>query len=451
MNNRECMEREISIKDLISFVLWNGRICLIAALAVMALLCGYKMSTLPEIPEEVDAAKLLEYEKDKAELTKGLETAKRTLANHQEYCDNTLLMQIDPYNKYTTQISFAISDIDATKAQEAFAPSETPYSYMSSRVQAQYTALWNGLDLARVFSQTSCRGIPDKYLREIVTFKDVGGGVFTIDAIGRTETESRQLANSMYQYFEAHRAEVGNASFPHAFALLGEGTTKVQIDHTLEETQIENENKIDTYQTNVEDAEKALEDLKEPSIPDQGSHVKTFVKWCIIGLIVGGGISAFGFFMCQLFNSRITGSEYIRTNFSLPFLGSLSSRGNFWQVLSRLCVGEYTWKEQKDALDYIIKCGAVHLPETGEVAIVSTCKKFDSDIVATLAHALSTPERSVRFAGNVAHSAEALEIVRQCEGVVLAEQACRTKDGAIAETIELAELLKKQVYGFYLM
>ena len=144
------MDSTISLTDLLAVVIqkWKG-IC--GALLAFALLLGgyqaYKQVSLandpensPEKIEERYQTALEDYETQKENLQKTLENQERSLESKEEYLEKSILLQIDPYDKYVANIVFTFSDID--ESAQLFRYPNTAADYLPKKIRSQYIELW---------------------------------------------------------------------------------------------------------------------------------------------------------------------------------------------------------------------------------------------------------------------------------------------------------------------
>ena len=151
------MENMIGLTDLLAAAIraWK-QICV--TMLVFALLLGgyqgyrqYKLATDPEnSPEKIEEryqAALEDYEKRGEELQKKLEGQEESLASKEEYREESLLIKIDPYNKYITNIVFSFSNID--ESAQLFRYPNTAADYLPKKIRSQYLELWKSMDVPR--------------------------------------------------------------------------------------------------------------------------------------------------------------------------------------------------------------------------------------------------------------------------------------------------------------
>lgn len=447
MEMKEYTDVEVNLKELLAAIVHGGRKILAVAL-IFAVLLGavgaLNHYVLEEDPEGAYQAALEEYELAKDELELALERAERDEANQREYNEKSQLLQIDPYNKITTTIVFAISGIDPESVTDSFGVTEIPASYITSRIQAQYMALWNGLDLEKIVSG----GVADKYLREVITLTATDGGVLTLAVSGSDAAACEQIAQSVYAAIAQSKEAVVNGSYDHQLTLLSDAVTKSAIDWTLEQIRLDNKAKLEKYQENVEKCEKELAQLSAPS---RDGGIKEIAVNAVIGAVIGVVLGIIWLVIDSFVKGCVSGSKQLSARYSLLHLGSLMKKTGFWAMRSYRVMGEKLWKNEEQACSYIRENGLSHLPEGGSLVIASTLEEVSEEVQKELSELLSAKGQKVTFVTDAAHCPQALAAISQCDGIVLAERAFASRNMAVKDVLKTAETLDKPIYGFVLL
>lgn len=456
------MKDTVTLKELFAIIVRRGKqvVCLMLAFALLLgiVQTGRKIAAAreeynsPEKIEERYQDALEDYQQNRENLEERLFKAQQQLEGQQEYNDNSLLLEIDPYNKAVTSINFAITDVDTNAFQQVFQIEGTPIDFIISKIQSQYLVFWNSLDL-----QAALKGYsktPDKYLREMVTLVRMDGGGLTLTAAGSSEQEAEQLANAAYACLLASQPVIAEGSYAHNFTLLSK-VTKVAVDQELEDTQKSCLAKIDEYTTEIGDLTQQLEELTEPQREtgySLGNIVKSVAQYMVMGAVLGAVLGMAWAAVAYLFRDRIETSRQLEQGLSVPFLGTVSKQGDCWNRLADRILGERNWTDAAQAQAYLTKCADIRLPQSGTVALVSTLSVNGEDpTVQAAIQAVGSQGRAVRFVGDVSHAPEAVSTVRECDYVVLAERAGVSCWSTVAEAAALAKSLDKPVSGFVMI
>lgn len=451
MNTKENVVTDISLKEILAVIVRSGNKIIIGALIAAVLfgaLGALSYYVLEEDPDKEYNIAHNEYEQTKANLETTIERSGRDAANQQAYNEQSQLMQIDPYNKKTTTMIFAISGINMEDVNTSFEVTQIPISYVTSQIQAQYLVLWEGLDLTKIVEETEYNDVPDKYLREVMTLTVTDGGVITLTVVGDNTQTCEQIAQSLYEALQQSREAVVKASYEHEFAVLSDTITRTSIDLTLEQLQQENAIKLEEYQMKVVESQRKLLELQQPSY---SGGLKGIIVDLILGAVVGVLLMCVWVVCAYLIKGKVSGAKQMSARYALPHFGSMMSERGLWVTLGSRAMGEKIWKDEQQAQSYIRESCLNHLPESGAVAIVSSLDTVDEAVRTRLVELLSAKGHKVTFAADVAHNPEALAAIAQSEGVVLAECAFTSANAEVKDVLKTVKEFNKPVYGFVML
>lgn len=451
MNMKENVVTDISLKEILAVIVRGGKKLIIGALIVAILFAAFgalSYYVLQEEPDKEYNIALNEYEQTKVNLQTTIERSGRDAANQKAYNEQSQLMQIDPYNKKTTTMIFAISGIKMDDVTDSFEVTQIPISYITSQIQAQYMVLWEGLDLTKIVLDTEYSGVPDKYLREVMTLTATDGGVITLTVVGDNTDNCEQIAQKLYAALQQSREAVVKASYDHEFAVLSDTITRTSIDLTLELLQQENAIKLEEYQMKVVESERALLELSKPSY---NGGLRGIVINLILGAVVGVLLMCIWVVCVYLIKGKVSSAKQISARYALPHFGSMMTKRSLWASLSCRVMGEKLWKNEQQAHSYIRENCLNHLPESGSITVVSSLNAVDEAVQTRLVELLSSKGQKVTFVTDVAHNPAALSAIAQSDGVVLAEYAFVSANAEVKDLLKTVEEFNKPVYGFVLL
>lgn len=442
---------ELSLKEILAVILRGGKKIILIAVA-FAILFGavsaLNQHTSSAASEQAYSTQIKEYEKAKEELDLEIEKLRKDLENQKQYNENSQLMQIDPYNKITTTVVFAISGVKLEQVTDPFKVTETPISYVLSLIQAQYLGVWNGLDLSEITAGTRYEGVNDKYLREVIKLENLNGGVMELTVEGSSAEECEKIAKGLYAQLLQSSETVIKASYAHEFVMLNDVITKTSIDTDLEKKQLENSEKQDKYQAALDAKEAELTALVMPSY-DGGK--KDVIVNAVLGAVAGALVAMLALVGTHFLTGRVSGAKQMANRYGLIHFGSLTKKSGLFAKLGSRVMGEKMWSDRAQALSYISANSANNLPENAEVVVVSSLNDCGEDVNSEIANALSVQGRKAVFVADVAHNPEALTAIARSGGVVLAERAFVSKNAAVKELLATAKELNKPVYGFVML
>lgn len=442
---------EISLKEVLAVILRGGKKIILIAVA-FAILFGavsaLNQHTSSAASEQAYSTQIKEYEKAKEELDLEIEKLRKDLENQKQYNENSQLMQIDPYNKITTTVVFAISGVKLEQVTEPFKVTETPISYVLSLIQAQYLGVWNGLDLSEITAGTRYEGINDKYLREVIKLEGKDGGVMELTVEGSSAEECAQIAKGLYAQLLKSSEKVVKASYEHTFAMLNDTITKTSIDTDLEKRQLENREKQDKYQVTLEEKEKELEALVEPAYE---GGVTGVVTNAILGGLSGAFATMIILVVFHFLKGRVSGSKQLSNRYGLIHFGSLIKNNDLLKKLAYSVMSEKLWTDAQQAKLYIAENCAYHLNEGAAVVVATTLDRVEEDVKKQVTELLGAKGRTVSFVTDATHNPEALKAIVQADSIILAERAFVSQNASIKDLLKKTKELNETVCGFILL
>lgn len=452
------MELTTSLSELLAAMIraWKG-IC--ATLLVFALLLGgyqiYRQISLAKAPEnsaeEIEEryqTALEEYKTTKEDLQQSLEDQEKSLASKEEYLEKSLLLQIDPYNKYVTNIVFTFTDID--ESAQLFRYPNTAADYLPQKIRSQYLVLWRSMNLPKDIGLPRYADIESKYLSEIVSVSSLDGELVSIEAVGASASEAEKLANALYHYFEGYREVVSKSSAQHNFTLVNK-TTKNIIDENLSATRENLETEIENLKKSIEDSKESIENLTEPERGEGYSTVaivKSVVKYAVLGAVMGIFFGCL-FVCCKwLFAGKASNSFQLEQAVKAPFLGSLSIPATLAERLSAAVMGERTWRDRDQATSYIREQIKANRPADGKLLLFSTLTEKTAGInMEEIKSVLSKDGYEVSAVMDVIHNPVAAEAVHAHTAAVFVEMAGISSIMAIRNSVAQLERKKIPVLG----
>lgn len=452
------MESTVSFNELLAAVIrqWKK---ILASLLVFALLLGgyqaYQQISYANDPknseekiEERYQTALENYEVQRENLQKDLENKKKSLASKEEYLEKSILLQIDPYDKYVANIVFTFSNID--ESAQLFRYPNTAADYLPKKIRSQYIELWNSMDVPKDIGIAKYTDVEWKYLSELVSVICLEGELVSIQAAGGTAFEAEELADAIYHYFETHQEIIARSSASHTFALLNR-TTKNVIDEGLETKRENLKAEIETLKEGIENTNQSIEDLEEPE-REEGYPIETIiiavVKYAVLGAAAGTLLACLFICCWWIIANRAANSFQLERAVHAPFLGSLKIPENLADRLADAAMRERGWTDREQALSYIREQTRANFPKEGKVLLLSTQPEEKVGAgMEELAETLSKEGHCICSAADALHNPKAVEALQDCAAVVFAERAGYSSLSAICSSAAQVKRIQKPVLG----
>ncbi len=456
-------EQELYLTEVLSLCVRKGKALLITALMFAVLLGGWQLrkqikaandseNSEEKIEERYQVA-MLEYEKKKSELERSIEDNEKALADMQEYLDNSLLMKIDPYNKYETSIYFGFSDIDEAAWNQVHY-SNTSLDFVYSKIRSQYVVYWNSMELPTDLHVSGYSGVQDKYMREVLSVSNQDGGMLCITAVGSSAAESEKLADALYQAFTDVQPTAARNSYGHSFVLL-KRITKATIDTGLESSQKSNQNAVEDYQLSIEDLKAQLEELDEPS-REQGysrsTIIKNTVKYGVLGAVAGIVVACFGVLLWAVMANVLISSQQVERQLGITCLGAVKEKPGVFDRWADKLGGERRWKDPEQAVSYAVrKLETTAAPES-KLLLATTLREGKRGSAAeALKKGLSERGYKVNCIYDAIHDPAFMDAVKDSDSVVLFETQGVSRLTNAIDVLKLNKAMEKPTQGFVLV
>lgn len=437
-------ETTISIADLLAVLIRKGKRIILAGVVVAVLLGAFKgFSTWRNLNnEESFDLQQFEYEKELQKLEHIIETATENADKTQEYIDNSLWMQVNPYNKHEAKIYVKISGLDESALNITFGVTETPIDYMMETVTTQYRILWSAADLPSKLEVPVYEGVMDKYVRELISVGTLDTGVLVITAIGNSEAEAKELADAAYRLLLNMQETVVKNSYNHSIEYF-EYTVKNQIDEDMARAQSAKYDQIAGYNDTIIEAENEIRGLSAPD-----SIFAAVIKTMIIGGIVGA-ILACVWYCCEvLLRGKLQSSAHGERTLNIPFIGSIAPHKGLLCRISSILSGERVWNDESQALAYIAETVKIRLSNKQILLVSSLRMEKYAEAAQKLQATLTADGTQVLCAGDFSHNPDAVAMMGKCDAVMLMEVVDKTKLDEASNILQFAKECEKPVIGF---
>ena len=455
------MKEPISIKEILAVVIKRGVAILCIAMVFAAMLGGYKgftqlraVRSASNAAEEVEKrnAEALETYQLQYDIGKSiLDKAQYKLDKQTEYNEESLLMQIDPYNKYKSYIILAVTEVESDAFQQVYEQEGTPVDYIIDKIANQYILCWKNLDVMGELENNPFQDSTEKYIREVVNVSYTAGGTITIYVNANTAAEAAVLCESIYDRLIQDKETIQAATYAHELSVISSGT-KQEIDYTIDQQQITNRENLDTYREAVLEAKSNLDLLKKPaveSVQTMKNVVISAVKWAVIGGVVGFLMACVCVWLWYILRDGVETSRQAEAILDTTFLGSAARKGNMFHRLANWLVEERCWKDQERAASYIAEGVKSCVNAASQIALISTTRVSEEDAgVQLILQTLRQLGHTVVYVNEAESNPMALAAMRESALVIQVERLGVSNRKAILHTAEMAKQRKARILGF---
>lgn len=479
-------EREIDLLDMIADILshWRG---LVVALVIGAVLMGglsyvksyqniQNIQNAQPIEEEttLDAATV---EKQLMQLEETLEESQKaavltTMDDEREYiwkenyAENSVYMQLDPFNIAQRQLVYQI------KATE------------ENQNQSLGTTYGDVLDNVGMYNWVEEKtGVPAAYVKELITVSTtsaisiandqfagtVGTDRLKITVIQKDEESCKELSDAVKAYVEQQKATLATEVGNHELILLSE-SAGMTLGMDVMNRQIDYGNQVSNLRSGIASAKAGFtadqakyydlltweegmdeaEIVQKDTVEEQAVAVSPSVskKYILLGAVLFAFVYAGILFLVYIFNSKLRVSDELQSLYHIPQIGVVvkDSKKKFildkWvDDLRRYGKRKFDAEQSMELAFAAVKIAAVKNKLNTICLMGCNLEAGAGSVCENLKTALEKEGINVTVLDNVLYNAESMEKVEAMTGVVLVEKAGSTLYNEVAN--ELA-LLKRQ-------
>lgn len=476
MDYNDTYEREIDLKELMFAVLRKWRMILAFALIFAALLGGYKAVSAYRSQSNKAALEAVQDSYDRAleVYNTSMDSCKREIDNlthdidsQQDYVENSILMNISPYDIWEAKAELFVKTDDKTGSQGD--------DLTSTIMRAYQSALTSGELLSGIAADM---GVDERYLQELVTvtmrrdsyyrnddlFSVEGKGsgftirnrqdnyyiiqdnLLTIQVRHEDEEKAKELLKSILEGADQIQAQIQSQIGSHTISEVSNSVSS-RVDLALADQQNDERIRLERLKESLQKRTEEMDKIKAPT--GLVSPVSSGIKYGVIGGVLGAFVVIF--FVCIGFvmSDRMYSAKELKYRFKVKILGTLpaddKSTGKIDAWINRL-EGRACDVDEEHEFG-LISANICNYTEGAHTLLVMGSAQ--EEIVGRAASELSSRLSGVKviLGGNVLHNAEGLRKLPECDGIVLVEQCGRSLYSEIELEIEKACDLQKTVVG----
>lgn len=476
MDSYQNYEQEIDLKDLMFAVLRRWRPIILIAIIFALLLGGFKaVRGLGQMKDaEYVASKQQEYdnsmdqyEMSKERLEKEIENIKASLESQNDYMENSVLMNINPYDEYTTAVSFYVATDYQIMPGMAYQNPNT-----ASSIMAAYMSMIQNGEMYNYVLKKMEPSLELRYLQELVTVEpDYDNNMFNVRVISSTEEGAEQIMSFIMESLNDYQAVITQKIGPHTLNMIqdtgaagpsaapgGEMSQTPEVyttvDLELEKKQQDQSARTQTLNQSLTDKTKELNELKEPAntLPSTGSALKSAVKYGVLGGVLGAFLAVFFICVSFLMSDKLANDRELRRRYGLMVLGVFDSgekKGLFAFVDRFIDRMEGTAARKMSSAQACSVVAANVMNYAGEAKQILLVTSTDAGVLDTVNEELSAvlPSLTLTSGGNLDREAEAIRKAASCDAVILVEKRKESSFTGIERELEIVKSLDKKILG----
>lgn len=455
MENRK-NEHMIYLKDLLFAALYQWKKLLIAAVALAVVLGSIQGITGlidlkdPDTLEAITKQNQIQQERYEAEvdsLEKQIETLRAQVRSQQEYLNNSLLMQLQPYGFYEASLVLYIdTDYQILPDMSYQSPNQT------KAIVLAYESLLLGNDCLQTMADAM--NTEPRYLKEMLTLEyseeseATDANILRIVGRAATQEQAQQLLELLTGQVAELQKSISSSVAKHSYSIVEQATRKA-FDLTLADQQKAENDRLTNLLSAQTAAQSSQAALTPPSL--QSDSGKAVLKKTVIFAVIGGVLAVFFgvviLWVGHIASSKVYSCRTLADRTGIKLLGALPGKlpGNPIDRKLLQLEGRTLRDPQTQASMLALSIRNQSEGNTKLLLTGSTDAGARQVLVEALAKAM--PQATLINAGDILEDVSALEALSGCDAVVLAEQCHASRYPDIDRRMELIRDNKKQLLG----
>lgn len=454
MNND--YEVEIDLKGLIFTIFYRWRPIIIVAVVFGVLAGGYKIGSglikqqdkeyISELQEKYDDD-VIRYKKNLISYDREIQNIKANLESQEKYVEESILVNINPYDKWTSTVDVFVTMADEEGLQGV---RFLPVDYTDSVVKAYVSAIQRG-DCLNGLSQKL--NMDASFIKELVNVDmDYNSNMLNIAVSYTDKAGAEEILDTILNSVKNMKPEVESALGDHAISIMNQNVSSA-TDQNLAIKQKQTMDGIMDLQDSLNEKEKELNDLEEPDTPESLSK-KALLKSCIKSGVIGGVLGAFLTILCIcivfLVGNKVNTANELKNRYRLKLLGVFEqpirkralSRIDNW--LARL--EGRTGNSEDFVYNMLMINTKNYLGDNKKVLVTGTVvDEVLQAVAAKLNNGISEAEFTV--GSDMNKTADTLKKLPNYDSIIIVEECGTSNYGEIQREIETINNLNKQVLG----
>lgn len=394
-----------------------------------------------------------EYLEDLRLLDQRISYAQHCADTFEEYVENSVLMKIDYQKTNTAKVTYYIEYDYASQAESS---SQGP-----EKTGALTWFYYDHLENGDIYEDIAAAVEMDcKYLPELVTVATPNSCTLTISVSHTSAKSAVQIMDLLQEQVTIFHKQLTQTVGKHTVTCVAD-TIGEYVDLPLHLSQNDTRNHLVNLQNNLLFYQYELRDLEEPELPKSvsvninitpdptDSLVKVFVKWAVLGGIVGMVLAVAYLFAKSLIRNRVLSASQLTNVFQTTVLGEAVCSSEALPALTRkINALEGCLVENSDG-NYRFLAENIR-NHCGSAKNILLCSDWDHSLGSTLALSLNKYLSDIQLlpAGSLLKDADALHSLTQCDAVVLIASQDISRNADIRKLLEQIRDCHKELIGF---
>lgn len=479
-------ESEISLRELLSYILRQWRVILVSAIFFCVALGGFKLAKgLNELKSNdmTNAQKeyeteLEEYTINKTRLQDQIKVLTQSIQKKGEYHDQSILMNLNPDAAYQSTLTYIVN---ATKDDTLVENNKGFHPFINQRMNSAlgtYASLiQNGTVLSDIRKKNDLN-LSQRQLAELVYVQtDYQAKILRVTILGENEKQVQDIVDAVQNELQNAASNIAIPATYYQLELvssyIGEDAgSMIPIGTVPEDGTGENDVLYQTsidilqrdYVQGVADMQEQLfvckdqlTKLQEPVAPadtSRSSVIKESIKFALVGAIASACLMAMFYAMQYMVSGKLMSCNYLDDNYGLMVIADYHAPvrkhpNSIDQLIARM----NGITEEKQSLKCVYALGAANIAaqmknNASKILLSGNAKASDFDDAATaLKEKLQVTGLEVVSAGNINENVVAVQKLQDADKVVLIEQLGVSRLQDIKKELQMLHKLDKDILG----
>lgn len=430
---------EISIREILIYILYKWIPILLCAVFVAVLMGGYSYTKIPQGTKlaQIEQDNRLSVEKEKA----AIEGLTEEIAYKQAEID-----------KYIAAGNFTNGKIATIKADISFNPSEAKISAIRSR----YSAMFRSMSLKTNLSSILPVEYDEDTLRRTIKFSIQSSAespnTVSISAMGGDELNPRVIVEAIYDYYVNKLEDTIGRTSPHTFEMVSSIVTDAVEGETLFDEEIQKLKKqINSLQAEIRAKNDNIRKLDNQMKTE--TSLKGVAVSAITGAATGGVVGMFAVLLTYLVKVPVITPEQIQKRLGIRYIGGTHHKKRYgFSILADKIAGRYlTFSTKAEAADYI----GTSLREKinhGSLLITGSLTRTELEALSKALFSAGALNENITLlvAPDVTTSADSVRVLSQSDYVILAERIGKSTLKRVIWQSERIAISGKELLGYVL-
>lgn len=444
--NYENQGHIIRIKDMLFSVLYRWKTVVVWALVLALLAGGYSAFTTYQIRSneallaqyaEEDAAAQEDYDDKKAILEYLVENAEKQVEEQTAYLENSLLMNVDYHSVAVAHLGLFVSTDYQIMPGMIYQNPDTTKAVVSA-----YAGLLTSKETLNAIADEM--EMDTKYLEELITVKTDAERMLNVYVYHENEESACRITAMLATAMESYSAKVTESVGANTVTKVLD-TVGITVDTDLANKQQAEKDLLQRYRDNLQTQQDKLNQLPGPAL-HQIPQMSNSIKWLVIGGVVGAVLVVVCLCVAFLVSDKLYGAEVMQMLYGTHILGGASETGGKCGAVNRW-LKKKEGRVFKNTLDNDRLLSANISSRAGDHKQLLVTGSAESKEVAQLLERLQVQDVKLCYHGSVLTSADAMQALQECDGVLLAETCGKSTCRQIRKTLDCAANAGKPVIG----